>query len=438
MSKAIAHAVAERLNMRPSAIAQSFTATAAAHLQMLSHADPEVENAKMAAAQGELLANFGMRQPGGMNKPFAYANGMAFIPVTGMLINRFGQSWGGYVTGYNFIRTMMNLAIADPDVEYLIFDMNSYGGEVAGCFELADDMYAARGQKPMLAVVDSNCYSACMALASACDKIIVTPSGGAGSIGVICMHVNYAKMLEEFGVEITLITSGEHKADGNPYEALPESVKAEIKADCDKSRQQFAALVARNRGLEVEAVLATEAQSYRAEDAMALGLIDAVLPPTKAVTAFLNELSGSDDDVERDMTTDAKKPGTEGAETPAAAPAAAAPVVDTEKVASDARESERKRIAEIKGLPEAANKAGLADHLALNTDLSVDAAKGILAASPAEAAAPAGKSAFGTAMDQGGGPAVGADNGNDDPNAEGNKAAGILASHAMATGRSVK
>lgn len=78
-------------------------------------------------------------------KPFAFAEGTAIIPVHGSLINRFGGYYHGYATGYQFIRSQRAKAMVDPDVKRIIYDVNSPGGEAAGCFELADESFEMRG-----------------------------------------------------------------------------------------------------------------------------------------------------------------------------------------------------------------------------------------------------------------------------------------------------
>lgn len=141
------------------------------------------------------------------------------------------------------------------------------------------------------------------------------------------------------------------------------------------------------------------------------------------------------------MSTTAAKPGAEGTAnaapettaattaTPATAAAPATPAVD----ANAERAAERARIAAITGHEAAKDRAGLANHLALNTNLSVEEAAKILAAAPTEkqeAAAP-GKSAFEAAMETSDHPKVGADGG---AAGEMTAAQRILASHALATG----
>lgn len=453
MAKQNARTVLNRMNMREALIAPHYTGFMT-DMREFAEADESIEESIAARRTKELISAYGYTPGDTLTKPFAFAEGVAIIPVHGTLINRFPCSWG-FVTGYNFIRSQVQMAAADDDVQMIVLDVNSCGGEAAGCFELCDDIYALRSEKPIMAVVDSDSYSAAYAIASAASRIIVTPSGGAGSIGVVAMHISYEKMLTENGVKVTFIFAGDHKVDGNPYQDLPDSVKADIKARVDKSRDVFVAQVARNRGLDPKAVLDTEARIYRAEDALSLGLIDAVQPPNQAVQAFFDELSGSNDNQEQlDMGNKANEPGA------SAKPADEAEVIDTAKLQADARKAERERMSGITGCDEAKSRPVLANHLASSTELSVDEAKAILSAAapekqeqatatkPSETATAGkgdkgdkGDSAFHQAMETGKHPNVGADGKVDDmadantPKATANR---ILASQALATGRKIE
>lgn len=402
MNDQIARAALMRMNMREVAVA-SFQTTLATDMQELASADHDKEQAKyMEQRRDELCAAYGFG-PASREKPFAFADGIAIIPFSGSLINRFGWSYG-YVTGYNFIRRQMQLALADEDVKGIVGDFNTYGGEAAGCFECATEIFEARGTKPMIAVIDSNCYSAGYALASAFDKIVCTPSGGVGSIGVVGMHMNMAKALEKYGVEITFIYYGEHKVDGNPYEPLPASVKANMQKGIDKSGENFVALVARHMNLDVQKVRDTQAAVYRAEDALELGLIHTIATPSQAMQVFFDELSGSTTQLKQEviMTDKTKEPaGTTQEATDQAAIA---------KAASDAKIAERARVNGILGCEEAKGRTELANHIAMNTDMSVDEAKAMLKVAPAQAAtAPAAANPFVAAMNNSENPNVSAE-----------------------------
>jgi len=418
-------AIVDGLNLQAAMIAPHYTGLAAA-LQELADADYSLEEAAWEIRRHEIAQAYGFHGDKA-DKPFIFNEGVAIIPVHGVLINRFPYSWGT-VTGYNFIRAQHKAALADDDVKLIIHDHNSFGGMVAGCFETVDLIYSNRSVKPTLAVVDANSYSASYALSSAANKLVVVPSAGVGSIGVMAMHINFGKMLKDFGIEVSLIYAGKHKVDGNPFESLSPDVRKNIQSSIDKSYAVFVNSVARNRNLSADAVKATEAQTYDADDALSLGLIDAVQTPSEAVAAYLDELSGSDDQQEFEMSKATTQPGADTQEQP----------VDQAAIAASARKAERERMSAIMNCEEAKDKPKLASHLAMNTEMSVDEAKAVLAAAAPEkqeAATPVQSDPLAAAMAATGSPNVGAGDGgtkDEDPNKS--AASRILSAQRDATG----
>jgi ClpP class serine protease len=401
MSDIVARAALTRMNMREALIARDYQEGFAADLAQMARTVPEeAQNKFLTETRLELCEAYGFGRPQ-QSKPFAFAEGVAIIPVHGSLINRFGWSYS-FVTGYNFIRAQHNAALLDDDVKYIIHDHNSFGGEAAGCFELSDEIYASRGKKPIIAVVDSNCYSASFALATACDKIIAIPSAGVGSVGVVSMHIDMSKALESYGYKITFIYSGDHKVDGNPYEALSAEVKADIQKSVDKSRAKFVAVVARNLGLDSKIIYDTQARTYRADDALALGLITKIAVPSAALQTAIDgddeeqdqpdpaptgdegdeQAAKTETTTNEEMTMDP----TQGNNTPAAGQPAAA-------VNQDAAKAERARVQGILACAEAEGRGELANHFAFNTSMSVDDAKAAMAVAPKAAAAAAAPAA---------------------------------------------
>jgi signal peptide peptidase SppA len=387
MSRHQALSLLTRINQQPLLIARGYENEFVVNAQELASLNPgsrEEERAQQANARVELAAIYGYNNPV-MDKPFTFVDGVAIIPIQGTLINRFSGSYG-WITGYNFIRAQMNAAADDPDVDIIVYDINSGGGECAGCFELAEEMRALREVKPSLGVVDSNCFSAAYALGSACTKLVVTPSGSTGSIGVLSMHVDVSKALAQAGIDVTLIYAGSHKVDGNSFQALPASVREEIQASVDKRYGEFVALVAQNRGLDSQVVRDTEAQQYRADEALELNLIDAVQTPTDAVAAFLAEIGVTDpdqlcDEEEEDtmskMTPEEQQAWLASPEGQAAVAAAA-----QSQVAAAQANGAAAAQARIKGIlehAEAKDRPALANYLAMDTDLSIEQAGATLA-----------------------------------------------------------
>jgi signal peptide peptidase SppA len=221
--------------------------------------------------------------------PYPMVDGIAVIEISGVLIHRgawIGQSSGQ--TSYEGIAAQIEAAAADPAVRGLALEIDSFGGEVAGVFDLADRIRAIRATKPVWAFVAEHAFSAGYALASQADRILLPRTGAVGSIGVVVMHADMSSQLDQDGVRVTLIHSGQHKVDGNPYVPLPDAVRDDIQREIDVLRFLFAETVAAGRAgrLSQDAAMATQAATYRGADAIASGLADEVTDLARGFAAF--------------------------------------------------------------------------------------------------------------------------------------------------------
>ena len=228
--------------------------------------------------------------------PYPIVDGVAVIEISGVLIHRgswIGQSSGQ--TSYEGIAAQIEAAAKDPSVRGLALEIDSFGGEVAGVFDLADQIRAVRANKPVWAFVAEHAFSAGYALASQADRILLPRTGAVGSIGVVVMHADLSGQLDQDGVRVTLIHSGQHKVEGNPYEPLPEAVREDIQREIDVLRFLFAETVAAGRAgrLSQEAALVTEAATYRGTDAVAAGLADEVTGLARGFAGFRQMLSST-------------------------------------------------------------------------------------------------------------------------------------------------
>ena len=363
-------------------------------------------------------------------RPYNVKAGVLTIPVYGVLIHRMSFKFGNWATGYQYIQKAFDRGLEDPEVSSIVFDHNSPGGMVAGNFELCEHVAANRGAKRIIAVANDYSFSASYNLAAAADEIVLTRSGGVGSVGVVTMHVDYSDALAKSGIKVTFIHAGEHKVEGNPYEKLPKSAKDRIQARVDRLYGEFVALVAANRGLDEQAVRDTEALTYDASDALEVGFADRI---------------GSMDDEMAALTEAAEKEKIMSftQEQMDAAVAAAKAEGVTEGTATGKAEgvnegtaAERARATAIMGSDEAKSRPAAAQMM-VDLGVPADKASEQLAKLPEEAkvaktddkADNKGKSSFELAMEGTDNPNVGAnnaqDNASDDPMAV---ADGIFAS----------
>ncbi|WP_054178604.1 S49 family peptidase [Trabulsiella odontotermitis] len=348
----------------------------------------------------EPMAFFGEDDEPGprLARSYQVTNGIAVLPVTGTLVGktRSLQPYSG-MTGYNGIITRLQQAVSDPGVDGILLDMDTPGGMVSGAFDCADLIARMRDIKPIWALAnDMNC-SAGQLIASAASYRLVTQTARTGSIGVMMAHSNYGAALKTQGVEVTLIYSGDHKVDGNPYEKLPKDIRADFQARIDATRQMFAEKVAGYTSMSVRDVLDTEAAVYSGAESVDAGLADELVINTDALSVMRDAL-----DKRRETITGGNMKGTTAsAETiPAAVaavtePAATEPVV-TENVTTaatsdmDARISkavseENARIMGILNCEEARGRETQARALAETPGMTVENAQRILGAAPQSA-----------------------------------------------------
>lgn len=365
-------------------------------------------------------------------RPYVVRDGILQVPVKGVLLHDFSFALGGFATGYAYIRRAFQRGMADATVRGILLVCDTPGGHVAGNFDLVDEMFAARGGKPIVAIASESAYSAGYSIASVADRVVVTRTGGVGSVGVMAAHIDVSAAMEQAGVKITFIYAGKHKVDGNAFEALPEDVKARLQSRIDELYATFVSTVARNRGLDEQAVRDTEALCFTATEAIANGFADTIGTLDDAVTAFAAD-SNLPDDGDETMS----KPEDHEA-------AIASARADGEKSgqttgSAEGKAAERARIGAIMGCDEAQGRESLARHFAFSTDMDAEAAKAALAASPKAAPAEAKEpNRLEQAMDTQKNPQIGADapaggeEGAEDPTSR------ILTNYRAATGAKPK
>lgn len=332
-------------------------------------------------------------------RPYNVINGVLQIPIQGVLLDKFSYSIGRWATGYKYIEMALKRGLEDPQVKAIALVVDSPGGMVAGCFELADKIYAARKVKPIRAFASDHAYSAAYALSSAANDIIVTRSGGVGSVGVVTVHISYQDAYAKAGIKVTFITAGEGKADGNSAEDLAPAAKKRIQARINKIYGVFTATVARHRGMDVDTVVALKAYTYDSEEATENGLADKVGALEEELVIFTEEVNETGDEY---MSTQAQGNVT------GKAPANSGEGIDQatyDKGVTDAKAAgvseghtagmaaQKERFSAILGGEAAKARPAAALHCALNSDMSAEQTEKFLAGLPEEkkttAAAPA-------------------------------------------------
>lgn len=222
-----------------------------------------IERADRRAAEGEawdrqdLEASLGVsaRRLDGARYTVTTAEGVAVVPITGPIFPRANllSEMSGSVSAA-MLASDLRLALANPDVGAIMLLVDSPGGSPTGINALADQIFAMRGRKRVLAHVSGNAASAAYWLASSAGELVVEKTGRVGSIGVVAAVSKQVKpdASGEMAIEIVSSNAPNKRPD-------PESAEgaAEIRGLLDSLEAQFVADVARGRST-TEARVRTE------------------------------------------------------------------------------------------------------------------------------------------------------------------------------------
>lgn len=201
------------------------------------------------------------------------------LPVFGVIsarANLMSDMSGG--TSTEQLRREFDALLADPEVGSILLDVNSPGGSVYGVAELAQHIFSSRGAKPIAAIANFQAASGAYWIASAADELAVSPSGEAGSIGVIATLYDLSKQAEMLGVQPRVIRQPPTKAEGQPGEVITDEALAYFQGRVDQYYKLFVDAVSRHRGVTAAEVKDGFGQGRMlgARDAVKAGLADRV------------------------------------------------------------------------------------------------------------------------------------------------------------------
>lgn len=207
-------------------------------------------------------------------------NGIGVIDVKGSLTSEdsfWNQLFG--ITSYNEIRNAIIEAVEDEDVNKIVLDIDSPGGDAAGVAELSEFIKKASNYKPIETYVSGSAFSAAYWIASATDRISGPRMSEAGSIGVLAVLAEMTEAYKRQGVKLHVFRGGKYKAIGNPYEKLSDKSKSIIQGRIDKAESFFLDAVSENRDIPRSKVKSQvgEGLTFFADEAVENGLMDEII-----------------------------------------------------------------------------------------------------------------------------------------------------------------
>jgi protease-4 len=165
----------------------------------------------------------------------------------------------------------------DPSVRGFVVAINSPGGVVAPSQSIYETLREIRDEDglPVVASIGSVGASGGYYVALGADSIYVLPGSITGSIGVIMEFPNATELMDKIGFRMETVQSAQHKDIGSPFREMTEQDRALLQSLVQDVYDQFVDVVAMERRLEREQVLAmADGRLFSGRQAVQNGLAD--------------------------------------------------------------------------------------------------------------------------------------------------------------------
>lgn len=273
-----------------------------------------LENAVDMVRRGVITAEAPMPQEDPLDEPDLEPTAMgrvAIVKIEGAMMK--AQSKFGGTCSTVQCRAQIREAASNDSVDAILLLIDSPGGTVAGLDSLAQDVVAARAQKPVYAHVEDCCASAAYYVASQCDRITAARTSLVGCLGSMMVITDSSGAAAQEGLKVHKLTSdkgaGMKGAGAAGTEITPEQLKY-YQGIVDVAGEHFKQAVMSGRGLDREKVDALfDGRVHDAEYAKQLGLIDEVASVDAAMGAILTEVSQMNEQEKAELSAKAREDG---------------------------------------------------------------------------------------------------------------------------------
>jgi protease-4 len=177
------------------------------------------------------------------------------------------------------IVSQLQLAEKDPEIQAVLFKIDSPGGSVTASDILYHEIksFKERTGVKVASVIMNVAASGGYYMALPSDLIVSHPTSMTGSVGVIFLQPKFYELMDKIGVGVSANTSGENKDMGSPFRETTDAEEKIFQSLTDSLGKRFIDLVVMHRQISPEAIKdVASARIYLADEALTLGLIDEI------------------------------------------------------------------------------------------------------------------------------------------------------------------
>lgn len=188
---------------------------------------------------------------------FPSGDRIAVVPVHGQIVTR--ESGGGLFAAESAsaerIIEQLEEIRDDSSIQAVMLDINSPGGGVVASEQIHNAIVEVTEEDiPVVAYFGDTAASGGYYIAAPADRIVANRATVTGSIGVIAQIPNLEEMYEKLGIEMQVVTSGEHKDMLQTTRPLSDEEREIMQRYLDQSYRRFVEVVAQGRGMSTAEV----------------------------------------------------------------------------------------------------------------------------------------------------------------------------------------
>lgn len=216
----------------------------------------------------------------GCSHLYSVENGIAYLNIEGTLTYKptlFSMMCGGI--SYLELQDAAKEIAEDSGIKTVVMTVDSGGGEAYAAFQtsrLIKETLSAANKK-VITYVDGMMASAAYVLGCSADEVIMNPDAQTGSIGVVVKLVDKAVMKEQKGIKDVYIYAGDKKVPFDDEGHFKKDFLDRLQTSVDETYLEFVNHVSEMRNIPTKDVVATQADVFRSNKAIELGLADKVM-----------------------------------------------------------------------------------------------------------------------------------------------------------------
>jgi protease-4 len=220
----------------------------------------------------------------------ARREGIGVVRIHGPILVSAEGGMFGTIRGTDYYINRIEALLKNPRVKAIVIRIDSPGGSIGAVQELHAAILEAREEMPIIISMGDIATSGGLYVSSAATYIIANPGTITGSIGVAVGNINFHQLMQEHGVGMEVIKSGEYKDILSAWREMSEEERELLQTLVTELHLQFVNAVSTGRRMDIDKVKEkADGRIFTGAQALKLGFVDRLGGFSKAIDVAMEK-----------------------------------------------------------------------------------------------------------------------------------------------------